>query len=128
MTHATHCTLQTVRQLLVASIRSSRLIFQAEEKKQVTIFQVNEAVPVMFRGELSWHFANPIRENVEIYLDVSWTTGGICCMKSGLISLSGDYLFNRIICSQPHDRAEGEKKDPLHLKVALYLHKKYLQS
>jgi len=63
-----------------------------EEKQQAIVFQVSEAVPVMFSGELSWHSANTTTENVNSYLEISGTRGRIYCMKdgySGLIQLSG---------------------------------------
>lgn len=89
MTHATHHNLpNSETYLLVAGIRSSRLIFQVEEKKEVIVFQVNEAVPVMFRGELSWHSASPAIENVKSYLEISGTRGRTCCVKD-LCSLQG---------------------------------------
>lgn len=76
------------------STGSSRLIFPMEGKKQILIFQVTEAVPVMFKGELFWHSANSATENVKSYLEIPGTRGRTCCMEDHYSGLSSqlDYL------------------------------------
>lgn len=85
------------RDLAASGIRSSRLILQVEKKKHVIVFQVNEAVPVTFRGELSWYSANPTTENVKKLPGNIWDHRENLLRERSL--LRADNTFQGIACS-----------------------------
>lgn len=74
------------------------------------IFQVIEAVHVVFKGELFWHSANPATENVKSYLEVSGTRGRMCCTEDLLRTSQGNYLSVGLFALSPMTAHKGVKK------------------
>lgn len=109
----------------MAGVRSSRLVFQVEKKKQVIVFQVNEAVPALFGGVILALSKSNNRKCQKL-------PGNIWDQRENMLHegslFRADIAFQAITCSvglcalSPVTDYRGKKKSLQH-EIVLYPHK-----
>lgn len=67
------------------------------------IFQVTEAVPVMFKGELFWHSANPAKKMSKATWKYLGAEGEPAAWKISTQDFPGELPVSWIICPQSSD-------------------------